>query len=88
MKAIVFTKYGSPEGLQLEEVEKPVLKDNDVLIRVHATTVTAGDCELRVSKFPIWFWLPIRLWLGFRQPRNVILGQELAGEVEAVGKAV
>jgi NADPH:quinone reductase-like Zn-dependent oxidoreductase len=88
MKAMIWTKYGSPDGLQLREVEKPTPKDNEVLIRVHATTVTAGDCELRSFKFPIWLWLPIRLWLGFRKPRKAILGQELAGEVEAVGKDV
>ena len=88
MKAIVFTKYGSPDGLQLREVEKPTPKDNDVLIRVHATTVTAGDCELRNLKIPILFRLPMRIYMGFRKPGEIILGQELAGEIESVGKDV
>jgi NADPH:quinone reductase-like Zn-dependent oxidoreductase len=88
MKAMIWTKYGSPDGLQPREVEKPTPMDNEVLIRVHAATVTAGDCELRSFKFSICRWLPIRLWLGLRKPRKEILGQELAGEVEAVGKDV
>jgi NADPH:quinone reductase-like Zn-dependent oxidoreductase len=88
MKAIVWTNYGSPDVLQLQEVAKPTLRDNEILIRVYAATVTAGDCEMRSLKFPIWLWLPIRIWLGFRKPRKKILGQELAGEVEAVGKDV
>ncbi len=87
MKAIVWTKYGPPDGLQLKEVAKPTPKDNEVLIRIYATTVTAGDCQLRSLKLPIWLWLPLRIYLGLR-PRNMILGQELAGEIEAVGTAV
>ncbi|MBZ0282452.1 MAG: alcohol dehydrogenase catalytic domain-containing protein, partial [Anaerolineae bacterium] len=88
MKAIVLTKYGSPDGLQLQEVEKPTPMDNEVLIRVRATTVTAGDAEIRTLKFPIWLMLPIRIYVGFIKPRNFILGQELSGDVEAVGKDV
>jgi NADPH:quinone reductase-like Zn-dependent oxidoreductase len=88
MKAIVWTKYGPPEVLQLKEVEKPAPRDREVLIRIHATTVTAGDCELRSLKLPIALWLPIRLVLGFRTPRIRFLGQELAGEIEAVGNEV
>ena len=88
MKAIVWTKYGSPEGLLLREVEKPVPGDNDVLIRVRAATVTAGDTEVRRLKFPLWLALPIRLYMGVIQPRDKVLGQELAGVVEAVGKDV
>ncbi len=88
MKAIVWTKYGSPDGLQLREVEQPTLGDNDVLIRVHATTVTAGDTEVRRLKFPLWLALPIRLYMGVIRPRNKILGQEMAGEIAAVGRAV
>jgi NADPH:quinone reductase-like Zn-dependent oxidoreductase len=88
MKAIVWTKYGSPDGLQLKEVEKPTPKDNEVLIKVHATTVTAGDAEIRGLNFPVWFVLPIRLYMGLRRPRNRILGQELAGEIEAIGNDV
>jgi NADPH:quinone reductase-like Zn-dependent oxidoreductase len=88
MKAIVWTKYGSPDGLFLREIAKPTPKDDEILIKVYATTVTAGDTELRSSNFPLWLWLPIRIWMGVINPRNKILGQELAGEVEAVGKDV
>lgn len=88
MKAIVWTAYGPPDVLQLKDVEKPTPKDNEVLIRICATTVTAGDCEARSLKFPIWLSLPMRLYMGPIRPRNIILGQELAGEVEAVGKDV
>jgi len=88
MKAIVCTKYGPPDVLELEEVEKPVPKDNEVLIKIHATTVTAGDCEMRSLKFPILLRLLARIGFGFRGPRKKILGQELAGEIESVGKDV
>ncbi len=88
MKAIVWTKYGPPDVLQLKEVAKPAPKDHEVLIRIDATTVTAADCELRSLKLPIWLRLPIRIYLGLIRPRNKILGQELAGEVEAVGNEV
>ena len=89
MKAIVWTKYGPPDGLQLKEVEKPAPKDNEVLIRIYATTVTAGDCELRSLKFPLFLSLPMRAYVGLRKPKRItILGQELAGEIESVGKDV
>lgn len=89
MKAIVWTKYGPPEGLQLQEVEKPTPQDNEVLIRTVAATVITGDCELRSLKFPLWPGLPLRIYAGFRKPKRLtILGQELAGEIEAVGKNV
>jgi NADPH:quinone reductase-like Zn-dependent oxidoreductase len=88
MKAIVWTKYGSPDGLQLKEVEKPIPGDNEVLVKIHATTVTAGDSEIRGLKFPVWIVLPVRLYMGLLRPRNRILGQELAGEIEAVGSHV
>jgi NADPH:quinone reductase-like Zn-dependent oxidoreductase len=89
MKAIVWTKYGPPDVLQLKEVEKPTPKDDEVLVKIHATTVTAGDCELRSLKLPIYFSLPMRLWLGFRKPKGTTIpGTELAGEIEAVGKGV
>ena len=88
MKAIVCTRYGPPDVLQLKEVEKPTPKDNEVLIRVHAATVTKGDCELRSLKLPLLWKLFGRIGFGFRRPRKKILGQELAGEIESVGKAV
>ena len=91
MKAIVWTKIGPPDGLQLQEVATPAPKDKEVLIRIFATTVTAGDCELRRLKFPLGLRLPIRIFVGLIRlirPRPIILGQELAGEIEAVGKDV
>jgi NADPH:quinone reductase-like Zn-dependent oxidoreductase len=89
MKAIVWTKYGSPDGLQLQEVEKPSPKDNEVLIRIHAASVTAADCELRAFKGFSAFWLPLRIYIGLIRPTRIkILGQELAGEIESEGKAV
>jgi NADPH:quinone reductase-like Zn-dependent oxidoreductase len=88
MKAILCTRWGPPDVLELKEVEKPASKDNEVLIRIHATTVTAGDCELRGLKFPPRMQLLMRIGFGFRGPRRKILGQELAGEIEAVGKDV
>jgi len=88
MKAIVCTKYGPPDVLQLKEVEKPIPKDNEVLIKIYATTVTAGDCELRGLKFSRSLRLLMRLGFGIRGPRKKILGMELAGEIESVGKDV
>ena len=89
MKAIVWRKYGPPEVLELCEVEKPVPADNEVLVRIYATTVTAGDSEMRSMKLPLYLSLPLRIWLGFTKPRGSrIPGTELAGEVESVGKGV
>jgi len=89
MKAIVWTKYGPPDGLQLQEVEKPTPKEHEVLIKVHATTVTAGDCELRSLRLPLYLSFPMRLYAGLRRPTRItIIGQELAGEIESVGKKV
>ena len=88
MKAIVHSKYGPPEVLQLQEVEKPAPKDNEVLIKIYATTVTAGDCEMRSLKLPFLYQLVLRMGFGFRGPRNTKTGTEVAGEIEATGKAV
>ncbi len=90
MKAIVFRKYGSPDVLRVEEVEKPAPEDDEVLIKIYAATVATADCEARSFTFPAWFWLPLRLMFGVLRPRKPIqiLGQELAGEIESVGKDV
>jgi NADPH:quinone reductase-like Zn-dependent oxidoreductase len=89
MKAIVWTEYGPPDVLQLMEVETPTPRDNEVLIRIHATTATAGDCEQRSLNLPIWYRLPMRAYVGLRRPERItILGMDLAGEIESVGKEV
>jgi len=88
MKAIVCTKYGPPEVLQLKEVEKPIPNDNEVLIKIHATSATISDCLVRSGKVNILLWLPMRIFVGFRRPRRSILGLELSGEVERIGKDV
>lgn len=88
MKAIICTKYGSPDVLQLVDVPKPTPKANEILVKVVATTVTTGDAKTRAFVVPSGFWLPARLALGLRGPRKPILGHEFAGDVEAVGSAV
>ena len=89
MKAMIWTKYGSPDGLQLQEMVKPVPQDDEVLVRIHATSVTAGDCEMRRLQLPLMLSFPMRLYAGFIRPKRIpILGQELAGEVVEVGKDV
>lgn len=94
MKAIVCTKYGPPEVLQLKDVEKPAPKDNEVLIKVLATTVHIGDTKIRrlepgLGPLRDFFFKPMmRLIVGFRKPRKKVLGMELAGDIEAVGKDV
>ena len=90
MKAIVCTAYGPPEVLHFQEVDKPAPKDNEVLIRVRATTVHRGDSRMRGLDIPgpAWQRILARLALGIRKPRNDILGMDLAGEVVAIGKDV
>jgi 2-desacetyl-2-hydroxyethyl bacteriochlorophyllide A dehydrogenase len=88
MKAIVYTKYGPPDVLQLKELEKPIPKDTEVLIKIFATTVNIGDVRVRSFTFPPLFWLPTRIMFGLIKPRNKILGSALAGEIESVGKDV
>jgi NADPH:quinone reductase-like Zn-dependent oxidoreductase len=88
MKAIVCAEYGSPVVMKLRDVPKPVPKPKEVLIKIHAATVTAGDCEIRRFDIPILFWLPLRLILGISRPRRGIYGQEFAGEVEACGNKI
>jgi 2-desacetyl-2-hydroxyethyl bacteriochlorophyllide A dehydrogenase len=89
MKAIIWTKYGPADGLQLQEIEKPVPKDDEILVKVHATTVTAGDSEMRRLRLPLMLSFPMRVYAGLWKPKRItILGQELAGEVEQVGRDV
>jgi NADPH:quinone reductase-like Zn-dependent oxidoreductase len=89
MKAAVLTAYGGPEGLVVRQIPPPAPKDGEVLIRVHATSVTRGDTELRTLDMPWLFRVPLRLWLGLRRPRkDTVLGMEFAGVVESVGAGV
>ena len=88
MKAVVYEKYGPPDVLQLREVEKPIPKDNEVLVKVDTTTVTVADSRVRSFTVPHSYWLPARIALGIRKPKKTILGAELAGEIESAGKDV
>ena len=88
MKAIVYKQYGPPEVLHLAEVAKPIPQDDEVLIRVHATTVSAPDFRCRSFTVPRSFWIPARLVLGILKPKRPILGAELSGEIEETGRDV
>lgn len=89
MKAIVYEKYGSPEVLKIREMPKPIPKADEVLIKIHATTVTTADCNIRGFVFvPPGFMLISRLMFGIRKPKKSVLGIEVAGEIEAVGSSV
>lgn len=88
MKAVICDQYGPPEVLRIREVPQPAPQENELLIRVHATTVTSGDCRLRGLRVPAGFALPVRLAMGFRKPRQPVLGMELAGEIADVGRKV
>jgi NADPH:quinone reductase-like Zn-dependent oxidoreductase len=91
MKAVIYTKYGSPDVLQLIDIEKPAPRDIEVLVKIHATTVTIGDTIMRslnLPPIPGWQKFMARLILGWRKPKRPILGMELAGEVESIGRKV
>ena len=89
MKAIAYANYGSADVLQLNKVEKPAPKDDEVLIRVQAVEATKSDVEMRRFKFSVmWFWLPLRIAFGLRKPKRQILGGYFSGEVESLGKNV
>jgi NADPH:quinone reductase-like Zn-dependent oxidoreductase len=89
MKAIVYEAYGDANVLHLEDVDKPRPGANEVLISVRAVEATKADCEMRSFRFAVsWFWLPLRIALGIRKPRNPILGNYFAGVVEETGKNV
>jgi NADPH:quinone reductase-like Zn-dependent oxidoreductase len=88
MQAYVYRRYGGPEVVELVDVPTPVPLDNEVLVKIHATTVSTGDWRVRTLKVPKGFGLFARMALGFTRPRQPILGTELAGTVETVGKSV
>ena len=89
MKAVIYKKYGSPDVLQVKEVEKPISRDDEILIKVHAAEVTKADCEMRSFNFQVkWFWLPLRVALGLIKLKKQVLGGYFSGEVESVGKDV
>jgi NADPH:quinone reductase-like Zn-dependent oxidoreductase len=88
LKAACYTEYGPPDVLHIREVEKPAPKDDEVLIRTYAASVTMGDCELRSFTFPTWIWLPLRILFGVRRPKRSIQGFYLAGEIESLGESV
>ena len=88
MKAVVYEKYGPPEVLHIKDVEKPTPKDNEVLIKNYATTAHVGDTRMRGFRVPRKYWLPMRFFLGITKPKRTILGMEVAGVIESVGRDV
>lgn len=88
MKAVVYERYGPPEVLQLKDVNKPTPKEDEVLIKVYATTVHVGDTRMRSFRVPWKYWIPMRLFLGVWKPKNQILGMELSGVIQELGKDV
>ena len=89
MKAVIWTKYGKPDVLKLGNIDKPIIKDSEILVQVKATTVTMGDCEMRSLDLPLLFSIPLRFYLGFFKPKNSkTLGQEFAGVVAEIGRNV
>jgi NADPH:quinone reductase-like Zn-dependent oxidoreductase len=88
VKAAVYREYGSPDVIQIADMPKPIPRDHQVLIKIAASTLGTWDCEGRSFNFPLWFWLPLRIAMGIRRPRWPVLGQDLAGKIEAVGKDV
>lgn len=89
MKAIVYYNYGAADTLHVAEIEKPIPKDNEVLIKVHSVEVTKADCEMRSFNFAVkWFWLPLRLAWGVFKPKKHVLGSYFSGEIAAIGKEV
>ncbi len=89
MKAIVYTKYGTPDVLQIRDIEKPEPGDDEVLIKVHAAEATKADCEMRSFRFAVkWFWLPLRVAMGITKPKKQVLGGYFSGEIETTGKDV
>jgi NADPH:quinone reductase-like Zn-dependent oxidoreductase len=88
MKAVVYENYGGPEVLRLTEIEKPIPKDGEVSVKIHATTVTVGDTRMRAFNVPRRHWIFARFYLGLFKPKRQVLGMEIAGEIEEVGKYV
>lgn len=89
MKAVVYTNYGPPSVLHFSDVETPSPEDDEVLIKIRAAEATKSDCEMRSFNFTVlWFWLPLRMVLGFKAPKRQILGGYFSGEIESVGKEV
>ncbi len=88
MKAAVADRYGPPEVVQVREIPRPVPGDGEILVRVRATTVSAGDVRLRAFRVPAVYWIPFRIEKGLLRPKDPVLGVEFAGEIEAIGPNV